>query len=90
MREFTKQVITALKEDDWEVRGHGIRHTKSMLIIDTDDMQPREVPFKFSWFERRVVKYYARQVQERMLVAKFLECRLTPKRANNYGDTSFL
>ncbi len=90
MREFTKQIITALKEDNWEVRSGGIRHSKSMLIIDTDDMQPREVPFKFSWWERRVVKYHVTKLKDRMLVTKLIECRLTPKRADHYGNNSFL
>lgn len=92
MREFTKHIITALKEDDWDVRSGGMRHVKSKLIIDTDDMQLREVPFKFTWWERKLVKYHARKLQERMLLAKFIEYRMggAPKTSSLFTHDSFL
>ena len=90
MREFTKHIIAALEEDDWQVKSGGIRHLKSKLIIDTDDMQLRDVPFKFTWLERRLIKYHTKKLQERMLLARFIEYRMTPKKAGTYGEDSFL
>jgi hypothetical protein len=91
MREFTKHVILALKEDDWLVKPKAIKHSKSFLIIDTDDMQPYEVPFKFTWFERRVVGHYVRKLRDRMLVAKLIEYRLNPRKPAAYShENTFL
>jgi hypothetical protein len=84
MREFTKQVITALKEDDWLIKSTAIKHVKSFLIIDTNDMQPYETPFKFTWWERRVIGYYVRKLRDRMLVAKFVESRIAPRKPSGY------
>ena len=84
MREFTKHVILALKEDDWIMKTRAIRHVKSFLIIDTDDMQPYEVPFKFTWFERRVVGYYVRKLRDRMLMTKLVEYRINPRKEKSY------
>lgn len=86
MREFTKQIITALKEDDWLIKTRAIKHVKSFLVIDTDDMQPYEAPFKFTWFERKVVKHYVSKLRDRMLVAKLIECRLNPRKSSGYSS----
>jgi hypothetical protein len=91
MREFTKQIITALKEDDWIIKPHAIRHVKSFLTIETDDMQPTDVPFKFTWFERRVVGHYVTKLRDRMLVAKLIEYRMNPRKTGNYShENTFL
>ena len=91
MREFAKHIITALKEDDWEIRSGAIRHVKSFLIINTDDMQPEGVPFKFTWFERRVVGFYVRKLRDRMLVATLIEYRINPRKVSNYSsENTFL
>lgn len=84
MREFTKHVITALKEDEWEIKTRAVRHVKSRLVIDTDEMQPCEIPYKFTWFERRVVGHYIKQLQDRMLMTRFIEYRLNPKKPAAY------
>lgn len=89
-REFVKHIITALKEDEWEITQRAIRHVKSRLVIDTDDMQPYEVPFKFTWWERRIVGYHVRKLNERMLLAKLIESRINPRKSTPYGETSFL
>ena len=85
MREFTKQVITALKEDDWIINHGGIKHIKSFLIIDANNMQPLDVPFKFTWFERMVLGYYVRKLRDRMMVAKLIEYRLNPRKEKDYS-----
>ena len=85
MREFTKQVIVALKEDDWVIKSRAIKHVKSFLVIDTDDMQPYEVPFKFNLFERLVVGYYVRKLRDRMMLAKLIEYRLNPRKPGSYS-----
>lgn len=85
MREFTKHVITALKEDEWEIKPRAVRHVKSRLVIDTDEMQPCAVPYKFTWFERRVVGHYIKQLQDRMLMTRFIEYRLNPKMPAPYS-----
>jgi hypothetical protein len=91
MREFTKQVILALKEDDWIVKQRGVKHNKSFLIIDTDDMQPVEVPFKFTWWERKVVGYYVGKLRDRMMLAKLIEYRLNPRKEERYShENTFL
>jgi hypothetical protein len=91
MREFTKHVITALKEDDWIIKPRAIKHVKSFLIIETDNMQPYEAPIKFTWWERRVVKYHVNKLHDRMLVAKFIECRLNPRKPSSYSaENTFL
>jgi hypothetical protein len=91
MREFTKQVITALKEDDWLVKPTAIKHNKSFLIINTRKLQPEDVPFEFTWFERRVVGHYVKQLKDRMLVAKFIEYRLNPRKEKSYShENTFL
>jgi len=91
MREFTKHIVRALKEDDWEIKPRAIRHVKSFLVIDTDEMQPEDVPFKFTWVERMVVKHYINKLRERMLLAKFIEYRLNPRRPGTYPTSdSFL
>lgn len=84
MRGFTKHVITALKEDEWEIKPRAVRHVKSRLVIDTDKMQPFEVPYKFTWFERRLVGHYIKQLQDRMLMTRFIEYRLNPKKPAAY------
>jgi hypothetical protein len=91
MREFTKQVIVALKEDDWIVKRSGIKHVKSFLIIDTVKMQPIDVPFKFTWFERRVLGYYVNKLRDRMMLAKLIEYRLNPRTEKPYStENTFL
>lgn len=91
MKEFTKQVIAALKEDDWLIKPRAIKHAKSFLVIDTDDMQPHEVPFKFNWWERKVIGYYVRKLRDRMMVAKFIEYRLNPRKPSTYShENTFL
>ena len=91
MREFTKQVIMALKDDDWQLRSRAIRHTKSFLIIDTDDLQPSDVPFKFTWWERRVVGWHVSKLRDRMLAAKIIEYRLNPRKEERYShENTFL
>ena len=91
MREFTKQVIAALKEDDWIIKHSGIKHVKSFLIIDTIKMQPIEVPFEFTWFERRVIGYHVRKLRDRMMLAKLIEYRLNPRTEERYShENTFL
>ena len=91
MREFTKQIIVALKEDDWTIGSRAIRHNKSFLVIDADKMQPDDVPFKFTWWERRVVGYYVRKLRDRMMLAKLIEYRLNPRKPGNYShEDTFL
>jgi hypothetical protein len=91
MREFTKQVIAALKEDDWIVKRSGIKHVKSFLIIDTVKMQPLEVPFTFTWWERKVVGWHVRKLRDRMMVAKLIEYRLNPRTEKPYStENTFL
>jgi hypothetical protein len=91
MREFTKQVITALKEDDWIIKQSGIKHIKSFLIINTRELQPEDVPFQFTWWERRVIEYYVRKLRDRMLVAKLIEYRLNPRKEERYPhENTFL
>jgi hypothetical protein len=91
MREFTKQVIEALKEDDWIVKQRGIKHIKSFLVIDTDDMQPVDVPFKFTWFERKVIGWHVRALRDRMMLAKLIEYRLNPRTEQSYShENTFL
>jgi hypothetical protein len=87
MREFTKHIVRALKEDDWEINSRAIRHVKSFLAIDTDEMQPEGVPFKFTWVERMVVKHYINKLRERMLLAKFIEYSLNPRKPHSYMDS---
>lgn len=91
MREFTKHLILALKEDDWIVKERGIKHIKSFLIIDTDDMQPVDVPFKLTWWERRVVGYHVRKLRDRMMTAKLVEYRINPRKEKTYShENTFL
>jgi hypothetical protein len=91
MREFTKQVITALKEDDWIIKQSGIKHIKSFLIINTRKLQPEDVPFQFTWWERRVIGYYVSKLRDRMLVAKLIEYRLNPRKEERYShENTFL
>jgi len=91
MREFTKHVILALKEDDWIIKERGIKHLKSFLIIDTRKMQPEDVPFEFTWWERKVIGYYVRKLRDRVLMAKLIEYRLNPRKAANYShENTFL
>lgn len=91
MREFTKQLIVALKEDEWLIKPRAIKHVKSFLVIDTDDMQPCDVPIKFSWLERRIVGYHVRKLRDRMMVAKLIECRVSPRKPSGYShENTFL
>jgi hypothetical protein len=91
MREFTKHLITALKEDEWIVKPHAVKHVKSFFIIDTDDMQPYEVPFKFTWLERKIVGHFVKKLKDRMLVAKLIESRLNPRKMGSYShENTFL
>lgn len=91
MREFTKHVILALKEDEWIVRDRGIRHIKSFLTIDTRQMQPEGVPVEFTWFERKVIGYHVRKLRDRMLMAKLVEYRLNPRTEKPYShENTFL
>jgi hypothetical protein len=91
MREFAKQVIVALKEDDWTIRANSIRHNKSFLIINTRKLQPEDVPFEFTWWERRVVGHYVKKLRDRMLVAKLIEYRLNPRKEERFShENTFL
>lgn len=91
MREFTKQIITALKEDDWVIRTRHIKHVKSFLILNLDEMQPEDVPFKFTWWERRIVGHYVRRLQDRMLVATLIAGRVNPRKPGGYSyENTFL
>lgn len=85
MREFTKHILTALKEDEWEVKDEFVRHVKSRLLIRTTCMQPYDTPYKFTWLERRFIGYYVRRLQERMMLAKFIEYRIKPKKPATYS-----
>jgi hypothetical protein len=85
MKEFTKHIITALKDDDWELGGRSIRHIKSRLIIDVDRVELSGLPYAFSWWERKVVAYHIRQMQQRLFTAKFIEYRLHPKPPAKYS-----
>jgi hypothetical protein len=54
-------------------------------------MQPLEVPFEFTWFERRVVGHYVRKLRDRMMVAKLIEYRLNPRKEERYShENTFL
>ena len=91
MREFTKHVILALKEDEWLIKQRAIKHVKSFLVIDTEDMQPYEVPLKFTWWERRVVGHYVNKLRDRMLMTKLIEHRLNPRKSGAYShENTFL
>jgi hypothetical protein len=91
MREFVKHLITALKEDEWIIKAHAIKHVKSFLVIDTDEMQPYETPYKFTWLERRVVGHYVKKLKDRMLLTKFIEYRLNPRKPGAYShENTFL
>lgn len=90
MRPFVEHIITALKEDEWEMKLRVIRHVKSFLIIDIEAMQPYEVPFKFTWWERRVVGYHVRKLNERMLVATLIAGRINPRKAGSYSENTFI
>ena len=91
MREFTKQVIAALKEDDWTIKANAIRHNKSFLIINTRKLQPEDVPFQFTWWERTVVGWHVRKLRDRMMVAKLIEYRLNPRKPGAYShENTFL
>jgi hypothetical protein len=83
MREFTKHVLLALEEDDWELCHRGIRHVKSRLKIDTNDMQPANAPYKFTWWERKLVYRAIRKTQERYILTKFIEYRINPRKPNS-------
>jgi hypothetical protein len=91
MKEFTKHIITALKDDDWELGGRAIRHVKSRLIIELDRTQLAELPYVFSWWERKVVAYHIRKMHERVITEKFIGYRLNPKKPAPYShqDTFF-
>ena len=84
MREFTKHLILALKEDEWVIRDRYIQHVKSFLVIDMQRMQPSEVPFEFNWFERKVIGYYVRKLRDRVMLAKLVEYRLNPRTEKSY------
>jgi hypothetical protein len=91
MRDFTKQLIVALNEDDWIIKPRAIKHVKSFLIIDTDDMQPCDVPFRFTWWERMIVKHHVYKLRDRMMLAKLIECRLNPRGPSKYShENQFL
>ena len=85
MREFTKHILTALKEDEWEIRDEFVRHVKSRLVIRTTSMQPYDTPYKFTWLERKVIGRYVNKLQERMMLAKFIEYRIAPKKPTTYS-----
>jgi hypothetical protein len=85
MKEFTKQIIVALNDDEWELGGRSIRHTKSRLIIDVDSVELTGLPYTFSWWERRVVAYHIRQMQQRLFTEKFIQYRLNPKKPAPYS-----
>lgn len=90
-REFVKHIIVALKEDDWIIKSRAIKHVKSFLIIDTDEMQPVDVPFKFTRWERYLVGRHVRNLRDRMLMTKFVESRITPRKQSSYGhENTFL
>lgn len=88
MREFTKHVLLALDEDDWELGRRVIRHKKSRLTIDTDHMQPENAPIKFTWWERKLVKRAIKRMQERYVLTKFIEYRINPKKLGHYDTGS--
>jgi hypothetical protein len=90
MREFTKHVLIALDEDAWELSSRGVRHTKSRLKIDTNQMQPENAPIKFTWWERRLIERAIKRMQERAVLERFIEYRINPKKLDMYGEGSFL
>lgn len=85
MREFTTHIITALQDDEWELGGRSIRHVKSRLIIDVDSVELSGLPYTFSWWERKVVGYHIRKMQQRLFTAKFIQYRLNPKEPTPYA-----
>lgn len=87
MREFTKHVIQALAEDEWEMLGGEIRHIKSRLRIDTNDLRMRDTPIEFTWGERRLVKKAICKMLDRTAAEKFLIYRVNPKKPGHYSDT---
>lgn len=91
MREIVKQIIVALEEDDWAIESDAIQHSKSFLTIDTRTIQPRYVPLKFSWLERRIVGRHVRKLRDRMMLAKLIEYRLNPRKPSSYShENTFL
>jgi len=86
MREFVKQIVTALKDDEWEMVRGAIRHIKSRLQIDLDLLQPIGVPYSFTWWERRVVSHHITKLHERMLTTKFVMYRINPKPPKAYAS----
>jgi hypothetical protein len=91
MKEFTKQIIVALNDDEWELRPRAVRHIKSRLVIELDNMQPASLPYVFSWWERKVVAYHIRQMQQRVFTERFIAYRLNPKKPAPYShDDHFI
>ena len=91
MRDFAKHVIQALAEDEWVFYGSDVRHVKSRLRIDFDEMRVRDTPISFTWWERRCVKHAMRKMIDRVAAERFLIYRVNPKKPAVYGqDDSFL
>lgn len=86
MREFTKHLILALDEDDWEVGHRSIRHIKSRLRLDLEDMQLDNAPIRFTWWERKLVNRAVRKMLDRQVLAKFVEYRINPKKLGQYDS----
>ena len=91
MKEFTKHIIIALKDDEWELRHRAVRHIKSRLVIELDAMQPAGMQGFFSWWERKVLKYHIQQMQQRTFAERFIEYRINPKKPTPYSaDDNFI
>lgn len=89
MRDFTKHVIQALAEDEWDISGDDLRHVKSRLRIDANDLHMRDTPIAFTWWERICVKKAIREMIDRVAAEKFLVYRIHPKKPGHYSDTFF-
>jgi len=84
MREFTKHLLLALEEDEWELSTRSARHIKSRLRIDLDDMQLENAPFEFTWWERKLITRAFNRMKERVILAKFIEYRINPRKIGPY------
>jgi len=90
MREFVKQLITALKEDDWEIMRDSVRHTKSRLVIGTEFLRMHDLPYSLTWWERRCIRHQINTMLDRHLAATLVIRRVEPKKPGPYGSDTFI
>jgi hypothetical protein len=90
MREFVKQIVTALKDDDWEILYDSVRHTKSRLVIGTEYLRIHDLPYSLTWWERRRVRHHINKMLDRQLAATLIIRRVEPKLPSQYGSDKFI